>query len=476
MKKIFGIVVVAVFLSVIFSACKGDSNKKVKYVFYFIGDGMGLAQTSLAESYLASINGEKGMHRLSFNDFPSHGYATTFCQNRLVTGSAAAGTALASGKKTSVNTIGLNGDHSIEYIPIAEKAKRKGYKVGIVSSVSIDHATPASFYAHQPSRNMYYDIACDLVESNFDYFGGGGFKYPDGKKNNQKSVFAFGQKAGYQIINEKEAFVELKSESSDKVIAYSPVLTSGEALYYRIDQKENELKLKDFTRKGIQLLDNEKGFFMMVEGGKIDWACHANDAAATIHEVIDFEEAIQEAVKFYNNHPDETLIVVTADHETGGLGLGYSGMGYETNLSLLQNQKASMEEFEKIVIQYKNNNKPVFDEVLKLVSDYYGLNNGSEELALTDFEKSQLRIAFQESFINNKQVKTSDFTMYGGYEPVSMTATKILNNKAGIGWTTYSHTASPVPVRAIGKGHSLFNGYYDNTDIPSRIEALMGLN
>jgi alkaline phosphatase len=265
-----------------------------KYVFFFIGDGMATAHRVAAEAFLKSQGGEA----LIMNQFKAHGVTTTYANDRFITGSAAAATALACGVKTNIGFIGLDPDLSpVE--SMAEKAKKKGMRVGIVSSVSIDHATPAGFYAHQPSRNMYHEIAMDLANSNFDYFGGGGFRDPEGKKSKKPlgNALEVAKQNGYKIVNDKAEFMALK-EGVGKVIAYNNRLPDGMALPYAIDTEPADIPLVEFTQKGIELLEGPEGFFMMVEGGKIDWGCHANDAATAIKDTIAFDEAIKAGYKF----------------------------------------------------------------------------------------------------------------------------------------------------------------------------------
>ena len=198
-------------------------------------------------------------------------------------------------------------DKSTPLVSVAEMAKEAGMKVGVVTSVSLDHATPAACYAHQPSRNNFYEIAIEATQSNFDYFGGGGFLQPRGKNNDQRDIFEIFAENGYTVVRNREDFEKLTPQSG-KVVAINAVLDEDQTMPYEIDREENDLSLADFTRKGIELLDNPEGFFMLVEGGKIDWAAHANDAATVIRDVLAFGEAIEEAIKFYQQHPEETLI------------------------------------------------------------------------------------------------------------------------------------------------------------------------
>jgi len=473
---------------------KNDKNRKAKYIFYFIGDGMGLSQANVAEAYLGALeNNNNGIKKLSFSKLPHAGFFTTNATNRFITGSAAAGTALATGYKTSLNTIAMDAAKQKPLKTVAEIARDKNYKVGIVSSVSLNHATPACFYAHQPTRNYFYKIGLDLGKSNFNYFAGGGFRNPegDGKVDDKNTMANMGMASGgklkskethlydvvkshgYQLINTCKKFSHLKN-GDDKIIAITPRMARGESLPYGIDQNhENDISLAEFTKKGIELLDNSNGFFMMIEGGKIDWACHANDAATVIHEVLEFDKSVQVALDFYNKHPEETLIIVTADHETGGMGLGFSGKHYESELSLLQHQNISYEMFEARLKQYKKKHKGNYkvEDALAMVKKHFGLGDESKGLALADFEEEQLKEAFEKSLIYEKKMKYNDqfYLLYGSYDPLTVTACHLISQKAGIGWTTFSHTASPIPVRAIGIGGEQFSGFFDNAEMGSKV-------
>ncbi|MCK5823092.1 MAG: alkaline phosphatase, partial [Bacteroidales bacterium] len=464
------------------------SGKHAKYVFYFIGDGMGLTQINSAENYKAALKGDIGVNRLIISKLSTQGYVTTYAQNRYITGSAAAGTALATGHKTTISTISMDGNHQNKLKTVAEMAKDKGMKVGIITTVDIDHATPACFYAHQPSRGMYFDISLDLINSNFDFFGGGDFKKKSEKRDGKLiNIVEAAEERGYKYVNTKEEFNKLNKESG-KVIAVGTKFATWNSLRYSIDQTSEDINLADFTRKAIELLDNEKGFFIMAEGGKIDWACHANDAATTIHEVLDLDSAVNVALKFYEKHPKETLIVVVSDHETGGMTLGFSGTGYESSLQNLKYQKVSFEEFTKIINNLKKNKtKPTFNEILKLIKDNFGIGDKEKGLELTEFEKKQIHAAYIESFSNNKKqshkknkmkkkhINVQTYLLYGGYEPITVATTRIIDNKVGLAWTTYSHTGTPVPVHAQGVGEEIFRGYYDNTEVPKKIMSVMGV-
>lgn len=444
-----------------------------KYVFLFIGDGTGTAQRMSAEAYLKS----QGKDGLLMNTFPAFGMTTTYSANSLITDSSSAGTAIATGVKTNDGYVGVDVDFN-PLETIAEMAKKKGQKVGIVTSVTINHATPAVFYSHQKSRNMYYEIAVDLANSGFDYFGGGGPVDPDGKKSKEPkgNVFELAAANGYNVVTGREAILAVGPEDG-KIWAYNKV---GEALPYYIDNTPEDVSLVEFTQKGIELLEGPEGFFMMVEGGKIDWTCHANDATTSIMDVIQFDAAIKVAYDFYQAHPEETLIVVTGDHETGGLSQGFAGTKYASYYDVLNSQNMSFEVFSgKIMKEYKEANagKASFDDMIPLLKDHFGLEvEGEGQMVLADFEIQALKEAFVQSLTGVKvKGSAADYLLYGGYDPFTVQVTHILDQKAGLGWTTYSHTGMPVPTSAIGVGSEAFNGLYDNTDLSKKIMAIMGI-
>lgn len=502
--KVFALVAVLSLLVVtVFVGCSDDDSNPVdsnsisdyetpKYVFFFIGDGVGSPQINLTEAALAdpsfklSKSLDVSLGSMVMQEFPVAGMATTHAEDRYITGSAAAATALATGQKTTIGTISMTGDYSANIKTMAEMAKEKGMKVGIVSSVSIDHATPACFYAHTESRNNYETIGEHLTQSNFDYFAGGGVRW---NKYAGKDISKFTDNAaanGYTYVNSRSAFDALNA-SSGKVIAtlekfYTSVSASSAALPYTVDLDEqtsqnDKITLSEFTQKGIEVLDNENGFFMMVEGGKVDWACHANDAVSAAHNMVEFDNAIKLAVDFYNEHPEETLIVITGDHECGGLTLGFATTGYETAFDLLKYQTVSYESFTATVQGWAAAGTMTFENALNEVKTAFGLGDDSKGLGLTEYEEDLLEDAFNRSMTGESLHQSQELSViYGYYDPFTVTVTHILNNKAGIDWTSYSHTGVPVPVFAMGQGQYEFSGYYDNTDVAKKIISIAGLN
>jgi alkaline phosphatase len=450
-----------------------QTETKVKYVFLFIGDGMGISQIYTTEMYLNANADEIKIERLLMNSFPVSTNMTNYSASSYVTTSCAAATAMSTGLKTNNGIIGKSPDKKTAYENISEKAKNADFKVGILSSVMIDHATPASFYAHQNSRNMYYEISMELPNYNIDYFGGGGFHYPKGKNGDQPDSFENAIKKGYTIADTHEKINKLKN-GDEKIIAINPDMYPSGEFYWAIDKKEEALSLSDFTKKGIEIIDNDKGFFMMVEGGKIDWACHGNDGVSMVHEVLALNDAVKVAYDFYKERPDETLIIVTADHETGSL---YTGLNYTMHPELLKYQKISVQEFKRKMTELKNTDPEVsFNTLLDLIQRDFGLGNHNIGLSLDDKDLALLKSAYNKQFKENKNVNAdADYLNKSTVKSIAETAAYILNKKAGISWGSGDHSGTPVPVRVIGKGQEEFSEYFDNTDLPKKIQKLMGI-
>lgn len=308
-----------------------------KFVFLFIGDGMGLNQVSMAEAYISTQKGEISNESVSFTKFPVLGTATTYSANSFITCSSAAGTALSTGFKTNNGVLGMDPQNN-KLQSIAYKIHNAGIPVGITSSVTMDHATPAAFYASSSSRNNYYEIALQLPQSGFEFFGGGSFLQPTGPNKDQKDIYEILEENDYAIAKGLREY-NLKKTSTKMVLFQEEGKPSD--LPYAIDRERNDLALAHVVAAAVDHLYGTKGFFIMAEGGKIDWAGHSNDGKTNILEVLDFAAAVQVAFNFYERYPNETLIIVTADHETGGMMLGRE-KGYTLDLKQLDSQTKSM--------------------------------------------------------------------------------------------------------------------------------------
>ncbi len=482
------IIIIFVVISLFFLACgpvQDGADVHPKYVFLFIGDGMGQSQITATEIYTHAIKDQDiGFKKLSFSDFPVLGQITTYSSNSYFTDSAASGTALASGYKTKNGKININEDETLSYITVAEAAQSAGRKIGILSSVSLDHATPAAFFAQVPFRWRYYDISLEMTESGFNFFGGGGLKYPMGMRGQDRDAREIAREQGYTFVDTKAGFNGLQPGSS-KVWAFNEILTRKSALPFEIDRPADSLTLADFTRKAIAVLDSPGGFFIMVEGGKIDWACHDNDAASAILEVKAFSDAVQEAVNFYNQHPDDTLIVVTADHETGGMMLGSEKASHRLHLELLAHQNMSLDQFNYQVIKpylaLTDDRDRKLKDLYPEIKDKFGL------LRLDKTLEDELRQKAEKGDLNAQEKLLLSLNSMEWREleaalvdprtsALGFTIVRILNEKAGISWGSYSHSASPVPVFALGGGAEKFEGSYDNTNIAEKLFTILGLS
>lgn len=461
-----------------------DGKGKPKYVFVFVGDGMSYPQIQSAAYFtgkdaLGTVSETKKSGdikdspvsgKLSFFEFPVVGTAQTYDATSFAPDSASTATSIFTGHKTHSGSIGVDITKKIRYETIAEQLRdKKGWKIGVISSVNINHATPAATYAHVASRKSNYEIGTQLVESNFDYFAGGALMDPQDKKNDKESIYSLAEKAGYKVCLKQSEAASLKN--GDKALVINEDSADAGAFPYDNDRASSRWALRDYVKKGIEVLDNKTGFFMMVEGGKIDWACHANDARSSIADTLALSDAVKEAIAFYNAHPKETLILVTADHETGGLTIGYAGTDYNLFFRTLDRQTVSYQKFDdEYVVNYKKNQTPL-EDVMKDVEKCFGLKmpgSGKDKdggLALTDYEFSRIRAAYEKTIKGDKSRSQMEYDIYGTYEPLTITITHILNAKCGIGWTSNSHTGLPVPVYALGAGQNEFTGYYDNTDI-----------
>ncbi|MEI8245230.1 MAG: alkaline phosphatase [Lentisphaerota bacterium] len=412
------------------------NKSSVKYVFLFIGDGMGDNHKILAEQ--AFQNGHPGA-RLFMTRLPVQAKSITLNSEKQITDSAAAGTAIACGVKTTNSKLGLDpaGNSATS---VAVMAKQKGMKVGIISTSALNDATPAAFYAHVNARGQFKDIVGDMAASGFDFFGGGKL-YLD-KTSPSEADFAGKLKAaGYSILDGKSG---LRAATQAKCYVQTPV-------YWVIDTKNPDIPtLAEYTLKASEVLDNPQGFFVMVEGGRIDHASHGNDAGAMIQELFAFDNAVKTGMEFQQKHPDDTLIVVTADHETGGLTLADD---MQAQKAVILKQKASygsiLEDLKKIK-NTENNFEPAFDLV-----------KGS--LGYDVFSASELA-DLKAVWLGDSKDK---------YKAFLSLAFKIRDLHCGVKWTTGGHSATPVTTAASGKGQELFAGNGENIAIFSNLKQLI---
>ena len=505
--------------------------KPVKYVFLFIGDGMSYPQREAADRYLKTL----GRSPLLINSMPYNRSTRTVAANNVVTDSAASGTAIATGSKTNKGYLGIAPDKSPLY-SCAVTARKNGRKVGILTTVTLNNATPAAFYGHQDNRHNYYQLGIELVKSNFDYFAGGTIADAMPRKNarpenipalkqrvtdleaeiqrfqtnndrinrlrseaqkagDKAKVTAFTKekqensrkwakvhtelrlaqrdlkcaedfvgnivshaaKQGYLTVTSsspKDRIAALKPGKQEKVLVFGKLQNGGTipwAIDAAVDPEATSLAF--LTAKGIELLDNPDGFFMMVEGGKIDWGCHGNDLGTMIHEMIAFDEAVKVAADFAKKHPDDTLIVVTGDHETGGL--EFCG---KSDFSILNAQKHSSEYFSTRLRRLKSSSET--DKITKskqLVTDVFGLQfSGSGPMAMSGDEKNALEGALYRALGEKSSVEagfysTAEAAIKAGKNPGAVAIANLLvSRRAGVKWNTQGHSALPVRTSAMG--------------------------
>lgn len=282
--------------------------KKPKNIVLLIGDGMGLSQVSAAIYYKDG--------KPNFERFNTIGLSKTSSSSDLVTDSAAGATVFSAGVKTYNGAIGVDKD-TISVPTIVEQLSKEGLSTGIVATSSIQHATPAAFYAHVKSRRLYEDISTFAPNSGVNIFIGGGLKFFNQRKDG-KDLLAEMKAKGYDVITDQ--LPETPSKNNEIILLAEdgmPKMSEGRGDF-----------LPNATKLALEKLSqNEKGFFLMVEGSQIDWGGHANDADYLIEELLDFDKTIGEVLDFAEKD-GETLVIVTADHETGGFTLATDNGDY----------------------------------------------------------------------------------------------------------------------------------------------------
>ena len=288
--------------------------QKPKNIILMIGDGMGISQV------FAGLTANHG--KLFLENMKYIGFSKTQSASDYITDSAAGGTALSCGVKTYNGAIGVDND-TVTVKTILEDAEKKGLASGLVSTSAITHATPASFIAHQPSRNMYEEIAADFLKTDIDVFIGGGMDHFTKRKDARNLVEEL-RKKDYQVETDINRIASVKK---GKLAGITADMHNG-----RMNERGDMLPVA--TQTAINILDNNlKGFFLMVEGSQIDWGGHANSTIYIAEDMLDFDRTIGKALDFASKD-GETLVIVTADHETGGLSI----LGGDMNTGIVKGE------------------------------------------------------------------------------------------------------------------------------------------
>jgi alkaline phosphatase len=433
-----------------------------KYVFFFIGDGMGMNHVRNAQLFKQKVlNSDEP---LLMTTFPVTSFVTTNSASSDVTDSAAAGTALSTGHKTKNGMLGMGPD-TTAVTSVAKRLFDAGYGVSLITTVAIDDATPGAFYTHVKNRGEFYDVGRHLAESGYQFTAGAGLrgtKDHDGNDNGLLSYFAQNNVSiSYGLDN--------IDKNADKVLVLSPFHEqNANNVGYTVDSIAGALTLPNLTAAAIKHMQrvSPNGFFMMVEGGNIDHAGHGNDGGTVVREVINFDQSLALAYEFYQKHPNETLIIVTADHETGGMSVGCQATGYSAPVWNNSQQKVSKEQFQGYCQGIlKSRMIYTWDDMKQYLADNLGFGNSVKP---SDAEWKELEEMFENIF--EKRSAGEEFkTLYASFNGFTTRVFDIVNNKAGYGWTSGSHTGAPVPVFAVGVGAWRFGHMMDNTDIPKTI-------
>ena len=433
-----------------------------KNIIFYIGDGMSSVQRRITEE----VHGKT----LAMNTLPIVGVYTTHSENSIVTDSAAAATAMATGYKTDSSVVGMDAWGEIAYETIAEAAKRLGKSVGIVTTTRLTHATPACFGSHVDTRNRENDIAEQYLNRDFDVWLGGGWRHfvpksiEKSKRKDDRDLLKEFAGKGYTIARTKSDLLNINIEPGTKILgAFS---SSHMPYYLDMEAKQYNGKipsLSEMTKAAISVLrNNPKGFFLMVEGGRIDHACHANDPVGAVGDVIDLDNAVKLGIELSKEDPS-TLILVGGDHETGGMAMGIGGMkgdnGYTMKPEYIKNAKRSAE----FVGYTALSGKPKKSKALLI--EWSGISDLTNE----EIEKIENAIKLTKS---KKGMESPNPYMEPWYGVVFA---DIISNRARVGWTSYAHTGQPVIMTAGGPGSDVFAGYYDNTDIAKKVAALWGV-
>lgn len=459
MKKLF--LSFAFALSAVLSA--GASAPR--YIFYFIGDGMGVGAVSLTQAYNRIVIGSDSL--LNMMRLPVGSLAFTHSASSPVTDSAAAGTALATGNKTKNGMIGMTPD-TVPVYSIATKLHDLGYGIGLVTTVSPDDATPASFYAHQPYRGMYYEIGKDCAFSGFEFVAGAGLRGLKNKNGEPTDLLSVFEQNGVAVVHGLDS---LQTVESSRVLLLGVNPVNDNEMGFVIDSIAGQMTLPDMTKVCMDHLikNSPDRFFMMVEGGSIDHAGHANDPATLVMETIGFDNALGLAMDFYSSHPDETLIVVTADHETGGLALANRTLHYNIEPKYLKYPSLSKDAFSDVCKSILNSRMVyTWEDMKNLLSDRLGLY---KHIPVNEEEDAAFQEMFQ-AMLENRSAADQK-TLYSSFNSFSVAVFDLISRVSGAGWTTGDHSGAPVPVFAIGDGASKFSAMQDNTDIPGKIISLV---
>jgi alkaline phosphatase len=465
-----------------------------KNVILLIGDGMGPESVGLAVYYNRFMNGmDKRLNMERLMAGGNTGYCLTYQYGTVVTDSASAGTALASGVKTRDTITGKDPDGR-PMKSIVDIARQLGKSAGVISNTRLTHATPAAFYAHVIHRHMENAIAVQLVErgdltvalsGGARHFIPAGTKVEDhphlkgidkkagwggSRRKDSRDLIAEAKNRGYAlVVNEKE-LLALDAQKTEKLLGLFSASGFPSAIDRQPRHQTGVPTLSQLTEKSLAILKkNPKGFFLMVEGGQIDWVEHGNDVASVLHEVLEFDQAIGVVMAFGEKNPD-TLVIVTADHDTGGLAIGYSNYNPPAPVKLPSGEtwKTKYNFGDKSIFEKMDGQKKSF---LKMFQDSKG---DPAALKKEVEENSAFQISEEEAAaILSGDAKGafpapkgySEFFVYAASSPTALMA-RLFGKETNTAWAVGTHTHTPVMIFADGPLAEKFRGLLDNVDVP----------
>lgn len=426
-------------------------KKQVKNVIMMIPDGMGISHVTLSRWY-------KGGGLLNMDELAC-GLVRTHASDSAITDSAPAATVMATGHKTHTGFIGVLPDVANmpgldpikpgqERRPVAtilEAAKLKDMSTGLVATSQIPHATPAGFSSHYPDRDKYEILIEQQVYNDIDVVFGGGSDFLDpGKRADKEDLVKVLKDRGYEYITTRNELKTLKEGDGTRVWGmFAPI-----AMAYEFDRPKNEPTLAEMTQKAINILSKDKnGFFLMVEGSKIDWAAHANDPVGIVSDVLAFDDAVKVAIDYAKKDKD-TAVIIAADHFTGGMSIGNLDKQYDIQhinefIKPLKKAKLTGEGLESKINSQKSNIKQV-------VKEYYGIDDLSE-----------------------KEVKEIVKAKSGKLNEV---VGPMISKRAKLGWTSHGHTGNDIVLYMYHPRNYRMMGVVDNSDIAKYIEEVLGLD
>ncbi|NLB90044.1 MAG: alkaline phosphatase [Clostridiales bacterium] len=429
-------------------------HEEMKNIIVMIPDGMSMGGVTLAR-WMKAYNSESGeidtKTTLALDEMMS-GQVRTYWQTQeiigAITDSAPAGTTMATGEKTADKHIAVSADDTkAPYATILEGAKTLGKSTGIIATSNIQHATPAAFSSHYADRSRYDILGEQQVYQNMDVVLGSGAVYllQPYRKDGENMVEVL-KAQGYQYVSTKH---EMEGITQGKLWG----MFGDSAMAYEMDRETlapQEPSLKEMTQKALFLLSqNEKGFFLMVEGSKIDWAAHANDPIGVVSDILAFDDAVAVALDYAKTHQD-TMVLAMTDHGNGGITIGdmettstYSSDPINKFIEPLAKATLTGEGIEKMLNEERSNSQEVMEE-------YFGITDLSEEeiMAIVQAEEGSMNYVVG----------------------------PMISKRANIGWTTGGHTGEDVTLFSYLPGDERIHGLIDNTDVANTAAAIWGLN